>query len=275
MNKEGGLVGFRKASAKNGDDTTLSRFVKITGTADEKLRHKTRQPRLPGMEPVWVQEGRTKFPKAVKDHRTGTRILKSGHNNAKIGRDVRKGKLKGYWIYTLSFEERKTCPTSCSHWQSCYGNNMPFADRFDHTAPGFLAALAEEIRVLCQSKAGVLIRLHALGDFYSSGYVGFWWRMLAEHSNLAVFGYTAHQPVPGFAGDIGTCIDFMNGRFPDRCWIRFSNGGRGQDCTVTIGREESRPKNAFICPEQTRKSAYCATCSACWSTRKNVAFLEH
>lgn len=271
MNKEGGLVGVRKASAKNGDDTTLTRFVKITGTADVKPRHKVRQPRLPGMEPLWAQQGRTKFPKAVVDHRTGARILKTGHNNAKIGRDVRRGKLKGYWIYTLSFEERKTCPTSCSHWQSCYGNNMPFADRFDHTTPGFLRALALEIDKLCRVKKGVLIRLHALGDFYSLPYVGFWADQLNRHPNLALFGYTAHPA----DSPIGQALLMLNFVHSSRAWFRISNGGQDRDCTVTIGNPESRPKNAFICPEQTGNSACCAVCAVCWSTRKNVAFLEH
>lgn len=35
------------------------------------------------------------------------------------------------------------------------------------------------------------------------------------------------------------------------------------------------PASAFVCPEQTNKTRCCATCGACWSTTKNVAFLEH
>lgn len=272
MNREtGGLVGVRKSSAKLGDDTTLSRFVKITGTADPKTRHKRRQPKLPGMEAAWIQDGRTKFPKSVKDPHAVASILKSGHNNVKIGRDVRKGKLKGYWIYTLSLEERATCPASCQHWQSCYGNNMPFAQRIDHTAPGFLRKLALEIENLCRTKKGVLIRLHALGDFYSLAYVGFWADQLNRHPDLALFGYTAHDML----GDIGYGVFRLGEIYYNRCFIRFSNGGKERNCTVTIGEPSSRPANAFICPEQTGKVSCCAMCAVCWSTRKNIAFLEH
>jgi hypothetical protein len=37
-------------------------------------------------------------------------LLVSGHSNIKIGRDVRKARFRGYWIYTLSLEERKDVP---------------------------------------------------------------------------------------------------------------------------------------------------------------------
>lgn len=281
MEKGAMLKGVRKAYASKGDDSTLCRFVKIPG--EHKPRNHNQ--RLPGFELAFVQEARTKFPKTVVQPGDVTNMLTTGHSNVKIGRDVRKGKHRGYWIYTLSLEERKTCPNTCKHWQTCYGNNMPFAKRLDHTHPAFLPTLEKEIDTLIKgtyrknSKAtGILIRLHALGDFYSPGYVAFWWRMLRTYPRLAVYGYTAHQPfVPsqGFAGVIGSCIADMNDQFPDRCHIRFSNGRRSRMSTISINRKDSRPENAFICPEQTGKTLCCATCGACWSTAKNVAFLEH
>lgn len=140
------LQGVRKAFASKGDDATLTRFVKIT-TA-EKPRKQRRQPRLPGLEAGFIAEGRTKFSKSVKAVSEVSNILVSGHNNVKIGRDVRKAKFRGYWVYTLSLEERKTCPSSCQHWQTCYGNNMPFAKRVDHTDPEFLPTLEAEIAML-------------------------------------------------------------------------------------------------------------------------------
>ena len=56
-------------------------------------------------------------------------------SSAKIGsagRYVKKGKLKDAEVYTLTLIERETCPTSCGHWDDCYGNNMPFAHRLQH-----------------------------------------------------------------------------------------------------------------------------------------------
>jgi hypothetical protein len=265
--------GVRKAFASKGDDSTLTRFVKVgaRGTA-EHPRKQRRQPRLPGIGTLpYIDEGRTKFRKSVKSVDQVSNLLVSGHSNVKIGRDVRKGKHRGYWIYTLSLEERKTCPLSCQHWQTCYGNNMPFAKRIDHTDPEFLSALAREIATLCLKKKGVLIRLHALGDFFSTEYVEFWMRMLRTYSNIAIYGYTARHPVT----PIGDAVWLMNRRWPARCMIRFSDGQLPEMSTVSIGEESGCPTNAFVCPEQTGKTRCCATCGACWSGTKNVAFMEH
>lgn len=265
------IGGVRKASAAEGDDATLTRFVK-TGTA-EKHRKQRRQPKLPGFEAVEVRESRTRYRKSVKRVDQVSNLLVSAHSNVKIGRDVRKAKFRGYWIYTLSLEERKTCPSSCRHWQTCYGNNMPFAKRIDHTDPAFLPTLEAEISKLCamKNRAGVLIRLHALGDFFSVEYVQFWMQMLRSFPNLALFGYTARHPVT----PIGDTVWIMNRIWSDRCMIRFSDGQLPEMSTVSIGDETGCPPNAFICPEQTGKTRCCATCGACWSTTKNVAFMEH
>lgn len=262
------LNSVRKAYAANGDDYSLTRFIKISTTHDSRTHHKQRK--LPNFETAFVAEGRTKFSKSVKSVAQLQNLLVSGHNNVKIGRDVRKAKFRGYWIYTLSFEERKTCPTSCAHWQSCYGNNMPFAQRIDHTDPAFLPALAEQIETLCRKRKGVLVRLHALGDFYSVAYVAFWRRMLDTYPNLAVYGYTARKDCA-----IGEAVFALFRDFTERAMIRFSDGGFSGMSTVSISDEIGRPENAFICPEQTGKTRCCATCGACWSTIKNVAFMEH
>ena len=262
--------GVRKAYVSKGDDATLTRFVK-TGEKNHD-RKRRRQPRLPGIGTApYINEGRTKFAKAVKPVGALKNLLVSGHSNIKIGRDVRKAKFRGYWIYTLSLEERKTCPSSCRHWQTCYGNNMPFAKRIDHTDPDFIPTLAREVATLCIKRKGVLIRLHALGDFFNVEYVEFWMRMLRTYSNLAIFGYTARHPVT----EIGNMVWLMNSRWPNRCFIRFSDGQLPEMSTVSIGDEAGCPPNAFICPEQTGKTRCCATCGACWSTKKNVAFMEH
>lgn len=263
--------GIRKSFASKGDDCTLTRFVKVT-TAEKPRKHR-RQPRLPGIGiSPYIVEGRTKFGKTVKRVDQVSNLLVSGHSNIKIGRDVRKAKFRGYWIYTLSLEERKTCPDSCRHWQTCYGNNMPFAQRVDHTDPKFLPALEAEITRLLsvKNRIGLLIRLHALGDFFSVEYVEFWHRMLEQFPNLAVFGYTART-----SGPISWALGRLYGAFQGRALIRYSDGGFPFMSTVSIGDETGRPSNAFICPEQTGKTRCCATCAACWSTTKNVAFMEH
>lgn len=267
MGKE--LRHYRLTSKAAGDDTTLTRYVRNDTGA---VRHKQRQPRLPTMESAFIQEGRTKFTKAIRRVDQLTHLLVDGHSNVKIGHDVRKGKFKGYHIFTLSLEERKTCPNTCQHWQTCYGNNMPFAKRIDHTDPAFLPALELEIASLMTKPwPGVLIRLHALGDFYSCAYVAFWDRMLRLHPRLSIYGYSAHPN----KSSIGWTLCYLRMEWGYRAMIRMSNAPYPVMSTVTIGTPESRPENAFICPEQTRQTQCCATCGLCWSTRKNVAFLEH
>ena len=263
------MSGVRKASVSMGDDVTLSRFVKLPGE---------RQPRgaqlpITGMEKEYTRRGISKF------HRNGVKaislvqnVLVSGHSNIKIGRDVRRGKLKGYWIYTLTLEERATCPSTCHHWITCYGNGMPFAKRLRH-GPELLIAIEKQIRQLISTKGrrGILVRLHALGDFYSPEYVDFWGAMLGKYHRLAVFGYTArHVGTP-----IGDRVEALRVAHGHRFAVRYSDGGLAKGCTVSIVDPRDRPASTFICPEQTGNVQCCATCAVCWSTDKNVAFLEH
>lgn len=72
---------------------------------------------------------------------------KSGDNARKIGARILKGRWKDYAVYTLTLEERKTCPTSCHHWRSCFGNKMHLADRVA-AGPDLLWRLEREIALL-------------------------------------------------------------------------------------------------------------------------------
>lgn len=138
------LANLRPALKRLGDNVSLTRWIKLPG------RHKSTQKTAPMSEDATG----TRFPARVLRVADMTTILVSGHLNIKIGRDVRKGHFRGYWIYTLSLEERKTCPKSCQHWRTCYGNAMPFAKRVDHLDPDFLPALEAEISTLCAKKKG-------------------------------------------------------------------------------------------------------------------------
>jgi hypothetical protein len=223
-----------------------------------------------------IEKGRSLFNRrGVKPVSELKHLLVSGHSNMKIGRDVRKGKLfRGYWLYTLSLEERATCPRTCHHWETCYGNNMPFAKRIDHRDRLALQeALAAEIKkhLSVRERAGILIRLHALGDFFCPEYVDFWLDQLAQHPRLAIFGYTARKP----DSEIGTSIQAGKRYYGRRFAIRWSDGGKREDCTVSVKLAGQAPVNSFICPEQTGKTQCCATCGLCWNSTRNVTFVEH
>lgn len=270
---------IRKAYASKGDDCTLTRFVKVV----DKGRKQDPQPVLLDSPRIVsprllnrpaIAAGRSIFHrkgvKAVSEMRT---VLVSGHSNVKIGRDVRKGPLRGYWIFTLSLEERATCPRTCHHWATCYGNGMPYAKRVDHTDQVALqgAIEADIVRELAKrGRRGVLVRLHALGDFFTPSYVEFWQTMLALHPRLAVYGYTAWAP----DSPIGAQLVHAKALYGERFAIRWSNGGGDEDCTVPI-RSVDEAVNSIVCPEQTGATAACATCGLCWGTRRNIAFLEH
>jgi len=251
---------------------TLTRWVKEPGRGTS------------GRAPVLASEGETgtMFPTRVV--RPGgskqANPLVSGHSNIKIGRDVRIGRFKGYWIYSLSLEERATCPTTCNHWRGCYGNNMPFAVRYSHHDQVRLwttieAQLARLVSV--RHRRGILVRLHALGDFYSPEYVWFWRRMLDRFPTLAIWGYTARQ----YGDPIHAAIMLAKTAYGDRFRVRWSDGGGATDCTVSITEAADCPSDAFLCPEQQGRTkangdpVICATCGACWASDKNVAFVGH
>lgn len=217
-----------------------------------------------------VLEHRTRFPKGVKHHSEFKRLLVSGYENSKIGRTVQKGEFSGYDIYTLSFEERATCPESCLHYATCYGNNMPYAKRIStEDLYGVLRRLRVEVYELTRER-GALVRLHALGDFPTVWYVSFWGDMLRTFPSLAIYGYTAWDPHSA----IGLQVARIRKEFGSRFSIRWSNGGMPTDCTVPT-LDGSDVGDAIICPEQTGKTRACATCALCWATPRNIAFLEH
>lgn len=258
---------IRPASKALGDDVTLSRMVKVSaGGARPK-----RQLQLLGLGHPVVEAGRSIF------FRKGTRpvddkpVLVSGHNSAKIGRDVRKGALRGARIYSLSLEERATCPRSCAHWYDCYGNGMPFAKRVQHDdEPALWAAIERDIRRYTRGGRSIVIRLHVLGDFYSPRYVRFWAGMLAIYPRVTIYGYTAWPP----DSDIGKEISFLKLVYGRRFAIRWS-GRDGRWGALDIRDASKAPHWAVVCPEQTGKTKACATCALCWSTDKTIAFVDH
>ena len=221
-------------------------------------------------------EGTTVFRKSVKPAtlKLFTPVLKPGNNNKKLGFKITKGRWKGKYLYSLTLEERATCPRYCHHWDDCYGNNMPFAHRFD-VSPDLLPAINSNImRLRNKHPQGIVIRLHVLGDFYSLEYVNFWVQMLEEWPNLCLFGYTAR-----WGDDIQYAIHTkLNRGYPNRCVIRYSRNLEYDGIiTARYATDETFEGVAFTCPEQTGKAASCADCGLCWSdgATKTVRFLSH
>lgn len=218
-----------------------------------------------------IAEGRTLFPTRVFDVGDVPNILISGHNSRKIGKMVMKGRWKGMPIFTLTLEERKTCPRTCSLWRKCYGNNMPFSRRIRH-GDAFETALWGAIEALqARFEHGFVLRLHVLGDFYSVPYVELWERALAAFPGLRVFGYTAR-----LVGEpIGAAIFALQAANWDRFAVRFSGAGFSTRCTEVVERPEEA--TGIICPAQLDPTGNraCATCALCWQSERTITFLEH
>ena len=221
----------------------------------------------------------TLYQKGIKNPITNkSDILKKGSSNAKLGFKVTAKKWTGKRLYSLTLVERETCPTTCHHWNDCYGNNMPFAHRF--STAGIESRLEQEIETLLQKhKGGIVVRLHVLGDFFSEDYVKFWEDMLLTHPKLCIFGYTARK-----GDNIAHAIWLMNNRYSDRCVIRHSGNYEAEDQIESQGpfkenwsyaAEESFEGKSFDCPEQTGTMKDCASCGLCWTTKKTVRFLSH
>ena len=223
-----------------------------------------------------LTEMRTLFQSTVLDVKEGRRILISGHNNRKIGKQVAKGIWKGMPIFTLTLEERATCPSTCFMLKSCYGNAMPFARRNRH-GEEFIAALHDEISgYAVQYPEGFVVRLHVLGDFYSVDYVTCWDFWLTEFPQLHVYGYTSRTQ----DSDIGRAIIGLNNEFPDRSYIRWSGLTSLPMGATVIARvpESSMVPEGLVCPAETSDAECCATCTLCWSPamrNKTIVFIQH
>lgn len=208
----------------------------------------------------------TIHPKYVVSARNRN-VLYSVKDNNKLGKGsdlILKGHWRGMPMYYLTLEERHTCPTSCHHWDDCFGNNMGFARRFQ---PG--KYLEESIEKNINNLAhrhpnGFVVRLHILGDFYSVQYVRLWNRLMAI-KQLHVFGYTAR-----IKGPIADALKVIRMQYPERWWIRDSSNS-----TLFLGAHSIPSPISFPCPEQTGKTESCLTCGACWSTTKSVYFEAH
>lgn len=226
--------------------------------------------------PVPPDTQRTVYPASVRDPEPGQPVLMCGGNNPKIGGDVLIGRLKGAKVYTLALEERATCPRSCFHWTTCYGNQSPFVSRWRH-GPKLEEALRLHIQELARQGL-LLVRLHMLGDFYSWRYLCLWADLLDKHPGLHVFGFTAHKR----GTKLGEGIATLRGVYPDRFAMRHSNAlGQWGSATIDFPTERRFIGDAVVCPEQldanrdSPRGVHCGSCALCWESERAVIFIEH
>jgi len=180
---------------------------------------------------------------------------------------------KGMTMYSLSLEERATCPSDCEQWDNCYGDNMPFAHRFDHNDHNFIGYLEMQLAELNDKHPdGFVVRLHVLGDFYDGKYIVQWQLWLHQFENLRVFGYTHHTA----DSQLGNMINNVNRIHTDRFRVRFSDDDSTSfNASVVQTTAEALARPGIVCPEQSKFTDSCATCGYCWSSDQPVIFYEH
>lgn len=230
-----------------------------------------------------AQNGTTMYLKTVRTSpvlptkSTGLRVLKSAANNSKLsgkrGGGITRGRkyYRGRSLYQLTLVERETCPETCGQWEVCYGNKMPFARRY---TPGveLEEALEHDLNFLQKKHPeGFVVRLHVLGDFYSTGYVAFWRKQLHRNPNLALYGYTHRK----HGSQIGNAVASLVKDFPERTSFLRSEGRNGEDPLPSARVRKEEDPSLLICPEQTGKTESCMTCGLCFNGNTNIHFLEH
>ena len=199
-------------------------------------------------------------------------LLRPVNSNAKVGKGkgtIQRGKWKGFRLFSLTLEERKTCPPDCLRWAECFGNAMPFAARWEH-GPNLEARLRQEVAALSALyPSGFAVRLHILGDFYSQGYVELWGELLQAFPSLHVYGYTARHD-----GIIAKALDRLRLLFPDRWRVRVSRNFPADSLRI-YASQEGTVKGEVVCPEQTGKVESCLDCGLCWDIDRTIAFRDH
>jgi hypothetical protein len=220
-------------------------------------------------------EARTVYPKSRKGADYTSSVLKLS-SNGKLGKRILKGAWKGATIFTVTLEERATCPSDCAMWTKCYGDNMPFAHRMAMDPSELMQRLEKEVSEACNTYNKVAVRLHVLGDFFSLDYVVFWRKLQHKFQNLYIWGYTAHK----VGSPIGQAITEYNTSFGGRWLVRFSNNTNPSLARVgeyTCAVDAPEDTGYVSCPEQTGKAASCGDCGLCWNHNvlKGIRFIDH
>jgi len=177
-------------------------------------------------------------------------------------------------LFTLTLEERATCPRSCSNYAVCMGNGMPFAQR-NRAGLSLEVTIAKELRLLQERHPnGFVVRAHILGDFYSPEYVGLWRGWLEAFPALRVFGYTAWRP----GTRIGDAVERLALEQWARFAVRLSHPEPGPRRAVTLFTLDPPAPNMITCPVELGRTRDCASCGLCWAPAardKTIAFIAH
>lgn len=257
-----------KKPGQRPSDSSQRRFTSVRPSDQKKA------PTRPTTFHPAIRDGATIYGRSVTPASEMKRLLISGHSNPKIGAMSVKGRWKGMPIYTLTLEERATCPRTCEVWVECYGNNMGQAKRIADDGSLMPLLLRELVLLSIEHPQGFIVRLHVLGDFYSEEYVRFWSTALDLIPELHIFGFTARRPETA----IGQALVHMMNDHLDQVAMRWSGIDSDLHGSEVIPRGTAEPLKAargIVCPNELDSSRYCANCGLCWNSERTISFLEH
>lgn len=210
----------------------------------------------------------------IKARKSEDNPLKTVENNSKLGNGrkiVQKSKWKGQPMYSLTLEERATCPP-CEHYLDCYANMLMWGKR--QSTDGLeLRLYSQLVDISNKYPKGFVVRLHIAGDFYSAEYVKFWEQCLKDFPQMTIFGYTARIGKHNDE-DIYEELKRLIYKYQDRFLIRFSTNKTGRGKLMYAANEGFKGKH-FQCPEQIGKTSSCLDCMACLTSKKTVMFKTH
>ena len=216
-----------------------------------------------------VIEGRTNFPSRVMSARDLPRVLIPGEMNSKIGGLWEKG-WPGGRIFSLSLEERKTCPRTCQQWATCYMNHQRFTIRVK-ADEYLIPKLQSEIAIHASRFEKFSIRLHQSGDFFSAAYAQFWLDQVKRWPGLHCFGFTARQR----STPIGRILEGASADW-DRFKVRFSGETGERTAAVMIDPPRGKHDDGSVtCPAESGDTPKCETCGLCLTTPARIVFKLH
>ncbi len=133
--------------------------------------------------------------------------------------------------------------------------------------------LLVELDLLSMNHRTYVIRLHDLGDFPSTEYVGFWFDALEAYPGLRLYGYTHWDR----GSEIGSMIEVESSKW-DRFRIRFSDNHTGRRTTHVIGHhfKAKRHRLGEVCQaDDEHPDITCGSCARCFTSQVPIAFKAH